>query len=620
VNQRLPFDTRLPSPIGRLAQLRAVASEAVVRDKHSSPVQHLMAPPGKLEEALWEALGGEDQPRLLVLTGSAGSGKSATLNHLLHREASTGAGRIGMHLADATHSDAPDQDQADKLAAFFEPFADDADEPAEPCRVIAMNTGMALRFFHDLKAKPAAPALAGLEALLLSRLGLPHSKPLTAQPWLDEAVLVVNLDARSTAGSPGALFDQILLRLDPANPEGVLEGAERCNTCQVQDWCWPMANAVAISSNTGRVALDAAVGDVAVTRGRHLSPRALWDTAAGLALGGLDLRLVDGRDPCLAIARAAEAGDETLLVQSLACNGAFGPPVTASPIVAEDEGSPIAELAARDPSYLPTLAAHELIADAGLDLAEDGKRFNDWLSGDGGPHPALIRAAKALTQGRATLADGSRVWGRVLARAAWLGGDLKAKSSLPDRFSQALEAQALGATEDDGTDDGRSLEDALSVIEEGLAAVFGLVSGPEHYYPTSTPRPGAAADLLVHVALIDDGWMKTLPDPVLHTNRRGALLVDYRPLALSISVADRQISVDCPLWLLLDGAIKGQSPSALDLERFLALRQAVRIVGVTAAAEPSRPLLVREHGQGGRRFRVITRNPAANVLRATEVR
>jgi hypothetical protein len=365
VNQRLPFDTSVPSPIGRLAQLRSGAGEAVVRDNQSSPVQHLMAPTGKLEEALWETLGGENPPRLLVLTGSAGSGKSATLNHLLQREQSTGAGRIGRHLADATHSDAPDQDQVDKLADFFEPFADDADEPVEPCRLIAMNTGMALRFFQDLKAKPAAPALTALEAVLLTRLGLPHShSPSLAPSWLDEAVLVVNLDLRSTAGDPGALFDEILRRLDPANPEGVLEGAQRCITCQVQDWCWPMANAVALSSNTGRLALNAAVGEIAVTRGRHLSPRALWDTAAGLALGGLDLRIVEGRDPCSAIAYAAEAGDEALLVQSLACNGSLGPPVIASPLIAEDEASPIAELALRDPSYRPSLRAHKLIADA----------------------------------------------------------------------------------------------------------------------------------------------------------------------------------------------------------------------------------------------------------------
>src|SRR5690606_25543682 len=122
---------------------------AVVRDDRPSDVQQLMAPAGSLDEALWEALGGADAPKLLVLTGSAGTGKSATINHLLQRERETSAGRVGVHLADATHADAPDQGQAQRLAEFFAPFADDAPTTVtEPCRLVAMNTGMALRFFH----------------------------------------------------------------------------------------------------------------------------------------------------------------------------------------------------------------------------------------------------------------------------------------------------------------------------------------------------------------------------------------------------------------------------------------------------------------------------------------
>lgn len=619
MTRRPPFDRTLPSPIGRLAQLRSDAGEAVVRDQHSSHVQQLMAPWGSLEEALWGALGGEEPPRLLVLTGSAGSGKSATLNHLLERELATGAGRIGRHLADATHSDSPDRGQAERLAAFFEPFADGAGEPEGPCRVIAMNTGMALRFFNDLETMRGAPSLSGLEALLRGRLGLPQSKGAAVpEPWLVRATLVVNLDLRPTSGLPGSLFEEILRRLDPSNPEGVLEGAARCGTCQVRDWCWPMANASALASASGRSAVNVAAGDVAVARGRHLAPRALWDAAAELALSGLDLHSIDNGDPCLAIARAAEAGDEALLVQSLAGNGALGGPLVPPPLVPADERSLVAELASRDPSYFPSLDAHKLIADAGLDPDHDANRLIEWLRAGEQPHPALARAATALTQGRATTPDGSRVWGRVLARAAWLGGELEGRTALDIDFMSALEAQAAGVTEFDP--EGGSLEKALTVVEEGLAAVFGLVSGPEHYYPTSTGRAGGQADLLVQAALIDEQLLKTRPDPVQAANPVGSTLVGYRPLALSLEVAGQEIAVDYPLWLLLHGAPDGATPSTHDLERFLALRRAVRIVGVEVAAEPRRALLVRERGHGGRRFRIVTRNAAANVLRATEVR
>lgn len=617
-----PFDRDLPSPIGRLLQLRAGASEAVVRDGHSSPIQALMARSGVLEDRLWSELAGQPPLRLLVLTGSAGSGKSATLNHLLQRERDTGAGRIGAHLADATHSDSPDRDQAERLAEFLSPFSDGAAEPGEACRVIAMNTGMALRFFSDLADLPGKPSLSQLETLLRARLGLRELEGAVRPPeWMERAVMVVNLDHRGTSGVPGALFEDILQRLDPEDPSGVLEGAARCGTCQVRDWCWPMANARAISSEAGRRALNAAAGDLALTRGRQLAPRALWDAAAELALGGLDIHRLRGRDACYAVVDVADAGDEAVLVHAMACNGALGPVLLdEAPLVPAADGSLVAELAQRDPSYGATSAAHELMAYGGVDPAADAKKLLELLDAGGEPHPAVRRAARALEDGAAAAASGDRMWGRVLARAAWLGGQLPGNSAVASDFAAALGAQARLATEDDGTADSRALLAVLSIIEEGLAAVFGLISGPEHYYPTTNPGVGAGADLMVRVGLLEDAWLATRRDPHVVGNERGAEAIGYRPLALSLEVANRPVAVDHPLWVLLEKAAAGATPSTLELERFLALRQAIRLVGVRAAAEADRPLLVRERGAAGRRFRIVVRNRAAGVLRATEVR
>ncbi|MFE4953464.1 hypothetical protein ACFRCW_04985 [Streptomyces sp. NPDC056653] len=606
-----PFDSSLPSPIGRLAQLRARAGEAVVRDDQPTEVQRLMAPAGTLDEALWEALGGADAPKLLVLTGSAGSGKSATINHLLQRERETCAGRIGVHLADATHADAPDQGQAERLADFFAPFADDASTTAaDPCRLVAMNTGMALRFFHDLHDLDTAPPLGALEALLRSRLGLPGAVGSVPQ-WLDAAVLVVNLDHRPTAGEPGDLFEDVLRRLDPGLHEGVLEGAPRCGTCSVRDWCWPMANAAIISSRCGRAAINAAAGDVALARGRQLAPRALWDAAAELALSGLDLDRHDseGRDPCYAIADVADKNDEIALLTGLACNGALA---SARP------GTLVADIAMRDPGYAPSRVAHELIADAGLDPDLDGRRLAEWLTGDTALHPAASRGAQAIADGRVPSVGQSRPLGRVLARAAWLAGELQPRSGLPPEFASALRAQASRATENDPTEDGDALYGALCAIEEGLAEVFGLTSGPERYYPTATPVPGSDADLLVEAKLVQNGLIAIQPDPVTSGNPAGSALVGYRPITLALKAAERPIAVDYPLWRLLRQAAAGAAPSSVELERFLALRQAIRVLGVTTAADPRQTLLVRERGTG-RRFRVVTRNASAGTLRATEV-
>ena len=604
-----PFSLSEPSPIARLMQLRAGGIEAVVRDDDPTRVQELMAPWGPFEDKLWDALSTENQLRLLVLSGSAGSGKSATLNHLLKREADTKARRIGEHVADATHSDSPDQEQVERLAEFFAPFADGEPKPEGPCRVIAMNTGMALRFFYSLAQRGgSSKKLQGLESLLRRRLGLPVSQTTVDVPeWLDESVLVVNLDHRSTAGTEGDLFDGILASLDPANANGVLESALRCKSCRVVDWCWPMANASVMASPLGRKAINTVVGNVAIARGRHNAPRMLWDAAAALALGGLDPTALEGKDPCFQIAQVAEKGDEPLLIKSLACNRTLVDALT--------DGNPlVADIARRDPSYAPTLEAHKLIADAGLSLAEDASLLSRWLSRDGSAHPAVVRASTALVQGRAAERDGSRQWGRILARAAWLGGELALSDvGIPDVFGHALRAQAEGLDEFDDSASGRALEQALAVIEEGLANVFGLVDRNDHYYPTSVPKPTADADLLVKVNLIAEDLMHISPDQVLEDNPQGAELVGYQPLVLSISIADSIIRVDHPLWQLLHEASTGRKPSKLELERFLALRQAIRRVGVAAGADLKKPLLVVERGAGGARFIVTTRKTSGDL-------
>lgn len=607
MNVQAPFDTSLPSPLQTLMHLRAHARESVVRDKHPTAAQRRMAPPGSLEAALWEQLGASEAPKLLVLTGSAGAGKSVVINHLLDMETATGAGRIGTYLADATHSDTPDQQQSERLAQFFAPFADNAPPPADPCRLIALNTGMALRFFHELPSQSAAPSLSGLEALLRQRLGLPlGTVPSASGPdWLVGAVLVINLDHRSTAGEPGDLFDQVLQRLDPRRPDGVLEGAPRCATCSVSSYCWPMANAAAISSDAGRVALNRAAGDVVLARGRQLSLRLLWDLAAELTLSGVDKLATDAEpDPCYTIARVARSSDAIAVMNGLACNYTLS---------GAKAGTLLAELVDYDPTYSATRAVHELISEAGLDPVSDAARLKGWLSPET-VHPAVEFVAEGIRSGRISM----RGWGRVLARAAWLHGDLSAGKALDERYVRAIRVLQVGEDESGASDD------ALDVIEEGLAAVFGLTSGSDFYFPTTTPNPGDTADLLVQMRLVDDSWIKVEADPVVAANPAGTKLAGYRSITLTLTVdkdhldVEHRFSVDYPLWQLLVGAIEGGAPSSVELERFRALRAAVYRMGFRAATNGDRsPLLVRDRTADGRRFRIISRGN--NTLRATEV-
>jgi hypothetical protein len=293
----------------------------------------------------------------------------------------------------------------------------------------------------------------------------------------------------------------------------------------------------------------------------------------------------------------------------MACNGALGPVlIDPSALASAPQGSLVSELALRDPSYDATDDAHRILAYSGLDPAEDADTLLEAVGSSAEIHPAMRRAADALRTGAGASEGGDREWGRVLARAAWLGGSLPGRSELDPAFLGALESQASGS----------SVDDALDMIEEGLAATFGLINGSEHYYPTTNLAPDGRADVLVRIGLVEDGLLDGRDDPVLAGNRAGAQVVDYAPLTLALEVAGRPIAVDYPLWLLLRAAARGSAPSTSDLERFLALRQAIRAVGVQAASEADRQLLVRERKGASRRFKLVMRKTTGQ-LRATEV-
>jgi hypothetical protein len=598
----LPFDTSLPSPIGRLLELKSSSSESVVRSHGLSPVQRLMARPGTVEQRLWDLCGSPQAPDLLVLSGSAGSGKTATIGHLIERNSSEREGRFGDYLADATHADSPDQEQVGRLSQFFAPFDDAATgRPGGPCRLVAINTGMVMKFFSDLHHANPAHRLRGLEAHLRHRLRLPGAATHTPPEWMDAAVVVVNLDLRPTAGHDGDLFDQILSRLDPRDPDGVLGGAPRCATCAVTEWCWPMANAQTLSSRSGRTAINSAAGSASLRRGRELPPRALWDAAADLALSGL--HTLPGQDPCAAVAQAAADTDTDALIAGLASNNALQQAA---------EGTLLNEIATADPTFQPGATQHEHLSTAGLDPGEDGRRLTTWLAGGGTPHPAVQNAAAAVAAGRTAPNP------RAHARAAWLGGAVDPTVTTSETFERALSAQSQGASAADDGEHGDALLAALTHVNAGLASGFGVAAGVETFFPTEAPGP-RTTDVLVRADLIDEQWLWTADtgDLTRHHNPQGADLVGYRQIALAVTIGGVYVAVDYPLWELLELAVQGASPSTIDLDRYLSLRRAVEEIGRAAGNEQRLPLLV-VHRATGRRYRVAPFGPTSK-LRAVEV-
>jgi hypothetical protein len=353
-----PFDRSLPSPIAAVLELRASARDSVIVADDLTALQKRMLVPTGLEDKIVAAAEASGAPALIVIGGSAGGGKSAAISRLA---ADSGEAFAGV-LEDATHAEAPDQEQYDTLVRFLAPLADDAPTYTGKPLLIAMNTGMAIRFFDQLVEREGREhRFSALETELRRQLDLPESEPRAELPG---RVLVVNLDLRMTAGGDDSLFRRMLSMLEPDRADGVMDGAPRCATCRVRDFCFVRTNAEIVSSDPAAGALDRAAEELALLRGRPLQPRALWDLAADVVTGGE--RFDGAADPCDLIADLAGDEDRVTVWRRLAPNGAF----------VDAHGELGAELAHLDPSYVPDDLVHDLMTAAGIDPAQDAAELS----------------------------------------------------------------------------------------------------------------------------------------------------------------------------------------------------------------------------------------------------
>jgi hypothetical protein len=547
--------------------------------------QRRMAVDTGLEDRILDAILGEEPPELVLISGSAGGGKSLAIANLLDAVKDA----WGVWIEDATHAESPRQDQVDRLERFFEPFADGAGSHAGSPHLIAMNTGMVIRFFACLRRK--APGgkhrFSELEAVLKARLGLAGGDPRAADELpLSRRVLVINLDHRPTAGGDRSLFAAMLRALDPSDPAGVMAGAPRCATCQVRAWCFVRTNAEVISSEPTRSVLDSAADRLALERARPLPPRALWDLAAALVTGGEPF---PEPDPCDRIAQLARADDGQLVVwDRLINNGAFITDPAPSWLAAR-----LAEL---DPSYAPSEPVHELLAAAGIDAASDARALRESL---GSTEPASREAVDVAAQALAGCLVERAGAGRSLVRAAFLAGSVPLPGELDATFTRALDEYGLLRA-------GRptpALDEFLDLVAAALVRGFGEEAGLEHFFHIEALNPQRRVTMLVRADLRSEReLLRIIDDPVLAANPRGAGLAGYRPLAITVRIADVTMPVGLPLFRVLAQAASGSLPSTADLERFFALRRAVEAVGRIAATDRQRPLLISDQ-RAGRRFR-----------------
>lgn len=561
-----PYDASLPSPISTLLDLRASGHGAVVDAGSSSALQDRMRIQTGVASAILDLARSADAPALILISGSAGGGKSVLIDELLRRGSDAFAGSI----EDATHSDSPTDDQMDRLASFLAPLADGAASSPGPPLLLAMNTGMVIRFFDQLRdARGEDHGFTALEATLDRRLAI--DDPGDPAPDLGDAVVVVNLDGRPTCGGESSLFRDILMSLDPDDPAGVLSGSPRCATCSVTAYCWPRTNAALLAAPATAAALDAAAAGAARERGRWPSPRELWDAASHFATGGATF---SAADPCMDIARAAAGVDRATVWDHLLITGPFRDPPSRL----------AAEIGAADPSFAPLPDVHRVLSGAGVDLARDAGAIVDALGGPG--TPAVETAAGAITaddDGTPRRPD----LARALVRTRWLTGTIDAIAAAAHRalFDGALaEYTRMG-----GGGAVPALEELLNTIERGFAASFGEHLGAETYYRTEAHDASRPVAVLARAAIGD--FLLPLPDAAVAANPGGAALVGHTPLAIDIAVAGVRLAVAFPVFRLLAAATEGAVPSTQDLERFSSLKRAAEALGRQAASHRDEPLM-----------------------------
>jgi hypothetical protein len=602
-----PFDRELPSPIGQVLELRARSEGAVVSAGGFSDLQRAAFVASPIEGEL-ARLADEGVHDLFVVTGSAGGGKTALLERVLE----THGDRFGNVVLDATHADRPDLTQAQQLSDFLAPFANGIGRPerAKPA-LLAANTGMLLELFRQLRRSEPGRFTA-LEELLKCRLGISRD----SEPDTGLRVAVFNLDHRPTAGD-GGMTIEMLRRLDFDAADGIVGGAPRCSTCRVRDWC-PVRSNAAIASGSGAAAIDRVAAQAALERGRHDSPRQLWDWFSRLITADDSYDAYE--DPCDAVVAAASHSNrkwvwDRLLARSLfSCGGEIGERVRGL-----------------DPSVRPSADGHQLLASAGISAKTDAAVLGrlDLVRA-----PAVARSQEYIHE--MAHHDRPAPWRIDLGRALVYSEFLRTPDNWPlggtdeEAFRALLSEYGRFSSDREAGEDYEALSQLPGLLEAALASAFGIDHHGQFFIPIKAYDPRDPSRIFVQLRLEQGDSYALLADPVVQADADGAECVGHRALALSVELGAQisgpsaavtggiDVAITLPMYRLLRRASAGTLASTADLERFYGLRRAVEALA-RAAATTATELLVERPGTERRYMVSRSRDLRGPVVRAREV-
>ncbi|MEZ4361607.1 MAG: protein kinase [Kofleriaceae bacterium] len=625
--------------VSLLSELRPSAMAAVVTDTNGQvPNQALqdflrerMQVDDPLESWLYEQVVAATKlktgPILFVLAGNAGDGKSHLLARLMRKRlANQPDVRARIHaIADATHALAATDSQRDRLAKFFAPFADT--EPTTDARVhiIAMNTGMVIRFFEGTDEQAR---FARLYLELQRQLGLRRTDANDrALPWRVE---VINLDLRDllAPGAAGASFaERMLDRLSPGNANGIPAVKwEGCKQCSAFSLCPVAYNLRALEMRTPRKAVLTTLRRAALEADVHLSPRNMWGFLYRLITGGVERYDVANRartdGPCDVIRRSVASGDGAWLLRGQFTELLFDQ---------EKAGTPWSGIARHDPAFSSAPKIDHLHTRLSIktELDNSPEIVEQKLGGTGQVLAGLsldtltAMLPEAGFKGRRRDAAVRRqVFFHDATFQAWLDHD----GSLDfDGLLDAYQSYSKNPTQLT-----RDQQTHLTQLKDLTKSVFlhgngKLVRGTP-YLRVSQPNARAETMLLVRADGTSLDQVFSLKQILArdvhilaHAQRPELLaLLGYRPTQVTLDVLRVRLTVDLALYEFLRRVNDGQKPSVRDLAQFQSLLFIGERVGNELARQQGTKELFVWDDQTNKLFRLGTDDFGTAQLTAVE--
>lgn len=553
-----------------------------------------------LVERIRAALDGHDEaPKLLMLSGNAGDGKSYLIDRLKrhHLADVDDFDERVEYIADATHALSPSETQQARLEDFFAVFAD-GKQPPKDLYLIAMNTGMVIKFFEAAqrryeRGESVSGDLGDLYRELQRQLGLRQD---AEQRRFVDTVEVINLDLRSlvnrVAGASdeqvATFFARMIDKLDPGAEDGLLTPKmPRCEDCPAKPMCPVLFNLNALQRDEPRRALVKLVRRAALDPEVHLSPRNLWAFLYRIITGGLERYEVaerqQGDSLCDVVVKKYQAGREQ---RGWLLEGQF----TEQLFAHRGLGGVWASLAELDPAYTSVPEIDRLQTRLSVNKELDTRRetIEDDLGGSGGTLAGL-----ALVKLLHDLDDNFSVARRedaAVRRHVFFNReifDAYYEYGPYDEFEDLLESYATFSADLRGltTAQQGQLIELGELVQEAVVRSYGRMlghDGQQKMLRVSQPNVRSSSMLLVET---DDQTLQSYFGPKelirrdLHirvhlADGRDRLLevFGYQPKILNLSIANHRLIVDQFLYEFLAHVRNGQQPSAHDLAQFQALR------------------------------------------------